>query len=139
MFPAVGHAEDVPNIAVLDTWRPQDWAHAKGGDKLAMVQELYDADIVTDQYVDCNPQNYIESIVDFFGFRQEHCHEHGVPVLEVGQGYMKLSLQDRLRVVEFIDYVYEITSSPKAMFVIVHDDTNEELGIFTRHGLQLSQ
>ena len=97
-----------------DTWKPEDWAEAKGGAR-EMIEELYLQGILTDQYTDDD-----------------------IPVLEVGQGFMNLSGQERLRVVKFIDHVFEVTTSQEnGMFYLYHHRKEKPIGIYTKHGLQL--
>lgn len=98
-----------------DDWRPQEWIDAKGSAK-AVMDGLYSARIVTDQY-----------------------ESGGVPVLEVGQGFMDLSGRDKRRVAAFIDYAFGITKNTEAgVFYIYHfaDDENP-VGIYGHGGLQL--
>lgn len=98
-----------------DDWQPQDWIAERGSAK-AVMDGLYDAQIVTGQYTD-----------------------RGVPVLEVGQGFMDLSGRDKRRVVKFVDHAFSVTAnSPSGVFYVYHmADDNNPIGVYGRDGLQL--
>lgn len=97
-----------------DTWKPEDWIEGKGSAK-NVIDGFYAADIITDQ------------------------HEDGdTPVLEVGQGFMKLSEQDKRRVVMFVDQVFKVTdAAPDGMFYVRHKKSDKVLGIYNKDGLHL--
>jgi len=109
-----------------DEWSPKDWIDSRGGSVKAVVDGLYRADIVVDQYID------------------------DVPVLEVGQGFLELGAQDQRRVVAFMDEVFGITkfATPGIILVLFHRDDKswlhgliegdtEQIGVFDANGLQL--
>ena len=97
-----------------DQWTPEDWIK-DAGDARRIMRDLYAANIVTNQYEDSDD----------------------IPVLEVGYGYKKLSGLDRRRVLQFIDYVFEITTSePNGMFFIYYYDKSEPIGLYNQYGLQ---
>ncbi len=98
-----------------ENWSPAEWADFHRGDTQEMLNRLMDAGIVTDQY-----------------------KQDGVPVLEVGQPYLRLSGLEKRRVAEYIDFMYGVTKEREdGMFLIYREDTDEEIGYFTKHGLQL--
>jgi hypothetical protein len=99
-----------------DQWQPQDWIDARGGSAKAVMDGFYRAQVVTGQYTD-----------------------GGVPVLEVGQGFMDLSSREQRRVATFVDYAFKVTeNSPEGVFYIYHlaDDDNP-IGVYGKDGLQL--
>lgn len=99
-----------------DRWQPQDWVAARGSAK-AVIDGLYDAKIITDQDVD-----------------------DGIPVLEVGPGFRRLSGREKRHVAAFVDYAYGITkkSGKDGMFHVIDDCTDEPIGLYTAAtGLQL--
>ena len=97
-----------------DLWTPQDWI-SHGGNAERVMDGFYKAQIVTRQYADDD-----------------------MPILEVGQGFMRLSGQDQRRVVKFVDHVFGVTGNNEAgMFLINHAYSEETIGVYTRTGLQL--
>ncbi|MCB9983886.1 MAG: hypothetical protein H6861_09490 [Rhodospirillales bacterium] len=109
-----------------DEWSPKDWIDSRGGSVKAVVDGLYRADIVADQYVD-----------------------NDIPVLEVGQGFLELGAQDKRRVIAFMDEVFGVTkfSTPGVILIVFHqdkswlhdllEDNDERIGFFDANGLQL--
>lgn len=97
-----------------DTWTPEDWIK-DAGDAKRIMKDLYANDIITDQYM--NSDN--------------------IPVLEVGDTYMRLSTFDRNRIVQFVDHVFQITKSEKdGMFYIYYRDLDDDpLGVYNKYGL----
>jgi len=98
-----------------DEWTPQDWIDSRGGDAVTVVNGLYEAGIISDQYFD-----------------------GGIPVLEVGQGFLDLGAQDKRRVVAFIDEVFGVTkfAEPGVIMIYFRND-DEPVGLFNAQGLQL--
>ena len=96
-----------------DEWTPYDWA-GHHSDPKAMINNLYAAKIITDQYTDDN-----------------------VPVLEVGHNFIRLSGEDKRRVAAYVDHVFGITRSESGMFHLYYDATGKPIGIYTKAGLQL--
>lgn len=106
-----------------DSWSPQDWIDARGGDPMAVINGFYEAGIIEDQYVD------------------------DVPVLAVGRPFLELSGQEKRRVTAFFDYVFEITTAAdngvfnvvllgdKKLFGLTRDQI--DLGYFNASGLYL--
>ncbi len=98
-----------------DTWKPEDWTQGKGGNARNVIDGFYAADIITDQYEDGD-----------------------TPVLEVGQGFMKLSELDKRRVVMYVDHVFKVTdAAPDGMFYVRHKKSDKVLGIYNKDGLHL--
>ena len=95
-------------------WDPEDWI-SQDVSAEDMIARFYTDGVITGQYED-----------------------NDLPVLEVGQGFMDLSNQDRLKVAKFVDYVYQITPrAENGMFYLYHHKTEEPIGIYTARGLQL--
>lgn len=95
-------------------WRPEHWV-AQRKNAQALMDGFYRADILRGQYT-----------------------EDDVPVLEVGPGFYMLGGQDKRRVAETVDYLYQITArNENGMFMLVDWDTEEPVGSYTRHGLSL--
>jgi hypothetical protein len=105
-----------------DDWTPQVWTDARANPQEVM-NGFYNAGIITDQYVD----DGIPVINT----------GHGVPVLEVGPNFLRLSDNDKRRVVAYVDSVAGITSHDDGMFYIRYNKGNKPLGIYTKYGLQL--
>ncbi len=98
-----------------DTWSPEAWIK-DAGDKRRIMRDLYAVNIIYRQYKD----------------------ENNIPVLEVGDNFINLSNLDRSRVLRFVDYVFEITSSEEnGMFYVFYSKNNKEpLGLYNKHGFQ---
>lgn len=112
----------IPNQAQWegDRWEPCDWMDENHNPQ-ATLDRLYGARIITDQYTD-----------------------DGVPVLEVGQNFLRLSDEDKIRVAKFVDAAYGMTNgAPDGTFSIRYGDVDylfaddPTIGIYTRNGLQL--
>jgi hypothetical protein len=99
-----------------DTWTPELWIADAGGDERLILRDLYAGGILTQQY-----QN-----------------SDDIPVLEVGEPFLKLSHTDRIRVLRFIDYVFEITKEENGMFYVYYALAEDEksLGIYDKRGFQ---
>ena len=98
-----------------DDWTPQDWVDARGGSPFNVIDGFYRADIITDQKFDKD-----------------------VPVLEVGQGFLRLSAKEQRRVLAFIDDTYGVTSGSEAGVIeICLDHEGDIIGLFDKDGLQL--
>ncbi len=98
-----------------DDWTPQDWVEMRGGSPLNVMDGFYRANIVTDQKFDKD-----------------------TPILEVGQGFLRLSAKEQHRVMAFIDDLYNVTGSTEAGVIEICVDHEDELiGIFDHNGLQL--
>jgi len=95
-------------------WTPQDWIDSRDGNAFTVVNGLYEAKIITDQYSDGD-----------------------VPVLEVGQAFLDLSHQDKRRVTAFFDAVFGITKTGKGFFLIRFHKHSIPVGLFNAKGLQL--
>ncbi len=98
-----------------DDWTPQDWVEVRGGSPLNVIDGFYRAKIVTDQKFDKD-----------------------TPVLEVGQGFLRLSAQEQHRVLAFIDDTYGVTTnSPAGVIEICLDHESDIIGVFDKNGLQI--
>jgi hypothetical protein len=97
-----------------DNWTPQDWIDDVGGDARYVMRDLFGYGILTRQYRDGE-----------------------IPVLEVGEPYLRLSHTDRLRVLRFVDHIFEITKEPNGMFFVYLKDVDDEpLGTYGNRGFQ---
>jgi hypothetical protein len=93
-------------------WQPGDWINQRQS-ALKLIQDWYVIGIIEGQYM-----------------------EEDVPVLEVGSAYFDLGFFDRQRVMQTVNYVYEITSKKEnGMFRIVDSRNGEYIGLYSRHGL----
>lgn len=107
-------------LYVDSEWHPESWIEAEGSMR-AVLDNFYDYDIIRKQDVDGD-----------------------IPVLIVGDGFMRLSGQEKRRVADFIDYVFQVTSSaPAGMYSIYYHRTKtifgrgDPIGMYTAAGLQL--
>tara|TARA_R110002072_G_scaffold289895_1_gene457270 strand:+ start:255 stop:722 length:468 start_codon:yes stop_codon:yes gene_type:complete len=98
-----------------DTWTPEAW-EKDAGDSRRIMRDLYAAGILTDQYSDGK----------------------NIPVLEVGEGFFLLSSVDQRRVLQFVDYVFEITTSEEnGMFYVYYKlDNDKPAGLYNKYGFQ---
>ncbi|MGH1377785.1 MAG: hypothetical protein ACRBB3_03090 [Alphaproteobacteria bacterium] len=104
------------SLWVGDKWSPEDWVK-EDGDKKRIMQDLYESDILVRQYT----------------------NKDNIPVLEVGDQFMRMSGIDRNRVLEFMDHVFEITTSSKdGLFYIMYDQNGDDemVGLYNKHGFQ---
>lgn len=98
-----------------DPWDPQHWIAQRGRDT-ALLHGFYSADVIRDQYVSWR----------------------GMPVLEVGPGFYVLGGQDKRRVTETLDHVYNITAGrPNGMYILRDWRNDKTIGVYTAAGLQL--
>ena len=102
-----------------DPWQPEDWVAARGSHN-RVLDGLYAAGIIQEQYI-----------------------ERGIPVLEVGHNFIRLSDQDKIRVARFVDHAFGITATnPDGVFLIKMESMyplgfDESIGVYTRRGLQI--
>ena len=98
-----------------DTWTPEAWIKDAGDEKRVM-RSLYGANILTGQYTDGD----------------------NIPVLEVGENFIKLSGVDQIRVLKFVDHIFEIsTVEENGMFYVFYAlDDEEPLGLYNKYGFQ---
>ncbi len=102
-------------------WHPENWIQAKGSIR-AVLDGFYDNNVIKGQDVD-----------------------NDIPVLIVGDGFMRLSGQDQRRVADFINYVFQVTTTaPAGMYSIYYDRTDKgifgrgaPIGTYTDKGLSL--
>jgi len=97
----------------MDSWSPADWIDNPGDEKI-ILRDFYAMGIIKEQYMD---------------------HDN-IPVLRVGGAFERLATFDQKRVLEFVDYVFNITESEKnGMFYVVYErDESEPLGIYNKSG-----
>lgn len=100
-----------------DTWTPEAWIK-DAGDEKRIMHDLYATDIVSDQYTD----------------------ENNIPVLVVGQNFMRLSGTDQRRILMFIDHIFKITSAEQngMFFVFYRENEEKEIGVYDKNGFQQS-
>lgn len=97
-------------------WSPEGWAEFYG-DKDTQIQQMVKVGILTDL-----------SDMD----------DDDVAEIEVGQAFVRLSGQEKRRVIEYVDYAYGFTQrNPNGTILIQHDPTCCYIGIYTKNGLQL--
>ncbi len=98
-----------------DTWTPQDWLENEG-DAKAIIRDFYEGGILVKQYI---------------GRKQ-------IPALRVGEPFVRLSNFDQRRILAFIDYVFEITTSTEdgLYYVYYEADDKEPLGLYNKYGFQ---
>lgn len=98
-----------------DEWTPEAWIK-DAGDEKRIMRDFYATGIVKQQYVDGD----------------------NIPVLRVGDAFMQLSGLDQRRVLQFVDHVFEITTSTEnGMFYVYHDELRRKpLGLFNQYGFQ---
>lgn len=98
-----------------DDWTPEGWIN-DAGDERRIMRDLYKSQIIMDQNKDSN----------------------NIPVLIVGDPYKKLSDVDARRVLKFVDYIFEITTSEQhGMFYVYHiDDLKTPMGLYNQYGFQ---
>lgn len=104
------------SLWVGDEWSPEDWVK-EDGDKKRITHNLYASDILVDQYT----------------------NKDNIPVLEVGDQFMRMSGIDRNRVLQFMDHVFEITTSSKdGLFYVMYDQNGDDemVGLYNKHGFQ---
>lgn len=95
-------------------WKPAHWIEQRksGMDTLGA---FYFADVLRDLYFD-----------------------DGVPVLEVGPSFYRLSGYDKRRVTALVDEIYQVTTSrPFGMFMLYDWKSKEPIGSYTQYGLQI--
>ncbi len=97
-----------------EDWYVQDWV-AQNKDAMTLVDGFFRTDILRSQDVD-----------------------DGVPVVLVGPQFYRLGGFDKRRVMTTLDSVYGITESGLNPVIRLKDwFTKRDIGIFTKHGLQL--
>lgn len=97
-----------------ENWYAQDWLSQKDG--MSLIQGFYKADILHDQYIG----------------------KKGLPVLEVGPNFYRLSGLDKRRVVEIVDLTYGMTDSKNNGSFFLRDwNSKHMIGVFDHQGLRL--
>ena len=98
-----------------DNWTPEAWIK-DAGDEKRIIRDFYEIGIITDQNTDGDD----------------------IPVLEVGRQFIELSGLDKRRILQFVDYVFEITTSEEnGMFYVFYNENDDEpLGIYNKYGFQ---
>ncbi|HNQ92796.1 MAG TPA: hypothetical protein PKI93_07690 [Alphaproteobacteria bacterium] len=95
-------------------WKPADWIEMNGGTGVDLVNRWYTANIIKSQYYDGD-----------------------MPYLNVGTNFYHLSGQDKSRVMETVNYVYQITEKSPRMFYLKDPQTNRIIGYYGNDGLIL--
>lgn len=98
-----------------DNWTPEAWIK-DAGDEKRIMRDLYAANILTEQYTDGD----------------------NIPVLEVGENFIKLSGVDQNRVLQFVDHIFQIsTAEENGMFYVMYEKEDDEpLGLYNKYGFQ---
>ncbi len=98
-----------------DQWTPRDWAKSEG-DAKEIIRDFYEGDILVKQYIG----------------------SQDIPVLRVGEAFVRLSNFDQKRILAFIDYVFEITTTTEdGMYYVYYEgDDKEPLGLYNKYGFQ---
>lgn len=112
-----------PSQWEFDAWTPDTWTNDRANED-AVIQGFYDTNILSRQYVD-------KGLIPIL-----HKGE-GIPVLEVGQNFLRLSDKDKRRVVAYVDSVWGITAKEGGMFYVNYKEWNKPIGIYTKNGLQM--
>jgi hypothetical protein len=99
-----------------DDWTPDDWTKSRGSKK-AVLAGLEQAGIIRDM-------------------------DGGDTTLRVGRKFLRLSDQEKIHVVKYVDDVYGVTKSGRGMMRIELDNgclffPGTPVGVYTKHGLQL--
>jgi len=95
-------------------WKPADWIEMNGGKGEDLIGRWHTAKIISKQYYD-----------------------DGVPTLDVGVNFYHLSGQDKRRVMETVDYVYQITANAPKIFYLKDPQTRRIIGYYGTDGLIL--
>ncbi len=98
-----------------DAWTPEAWVK-EAGDAKRIIRDFYETGIIVDQYE--NSDN--------------------IPVLKVGETFVRLSGVDRRRVLKFVDHTFGITTAEEfGMFYVYYDQNDEDpMGVFNKYGFQ---
>ena len=94
-------------------WSPESWLEADG-DVRPVIDRFYASGVIVDQY------------------------EDKVPMLIVGQPFLRLSPVDQRHVIEFVDYAFKITAAAdnSTFHIALDGDEDGLLGVYSKHGLQ---
>ncbi|HRK98553.1 MAG: hypothetical protein KDJ26_05390 [Alphaproteobacteria bacterium] len=95
-------------------WQPTDWITMSGGTGVDLVNRWYTAKIINRQYYD-----------------------DGAPYLDVGINFYHLSGLDKRRVMDTVNYVYQITEKQPKMFFLKDPQTDKVIGYYGTDGLIL--
>jgi hypothetical protein len=114
----------IPNHAGWgdDDFSPGDWTESRQGGKDDVIQGFYNAGIITGRSTD-DDCPFIDT-------------GKGIPVLEVGPAFMRLSDKDKRRVVMYIDETWGATARHGILY-INHKKWGKPIGIYTKAGLQI--
>lgn len=104
-----------------DVWTPDIW-DPEGKSEQEVMRGFYDAKIVTGQYMDNDAVLFNRG--------------GGVPVLEVGNAFLRLSDEDKRRVVMYVDKVWGATAKSEMMLINL-ERGGAPVGVYTKGGLQL--
>lgn len=98
----------------MEEWDISRW-QSSDGQGIDLVKHFYDSGLITDQYQ----------------------AKQGL-ILEVSDLFLRLSDQDKRKIVLVVDDAYGVTlGGGPGGFFIEHDRTNSIIGAYTQHGLQL--
>lgn len=113
--PSQAHVHQWKNNA----WSPHDWTMLdKSRDADTLLKKMQHANIIYDVVIDEDDEE--------------------TPVVEVGPGFYKLGGQEKRRMAAYLDHVYGFTSSKQdGVFFLNDARTDDQIGIYSRYGLQL--
>lgn len=95
-------------------WHPTDWITMNGGSGQDLINRWYTAKIIDSQ-----------------------SYDNDIPVLDVGINFYHLSGYDKSRVMQTVNYVYQITEKSPRMFYLRDPQTDQIIGYFGSDGLIL--
>lgn len=95
-------------------WEPADWISMNGGTGVDLINRWYTAKIIERQYT-----------------------EDDTPYLDVGINFYHLSGEDKRRVMDTVNYVYQITEKKPRMFYLRDPQTEQVIGYYGSDGLIL--
>ncbi|MCB1558832.1 MAG: hypothetical protein KDJ50_07935 [Alphaproteobacteria bacterium] len=95
-------------------WHPTDWITMNGGDSQNLMHRWYTAKIINAQYYDDE-----------------------IPYLDVGVNFYHLSGYDKSRIMETVNYIYQITEKSPRMFYLRDPQTEKIIGYYGSDGLIL--
>lgn len=95
-------------------WKPQDWITMNQTSGNELINRWYTANIIKKQY-----------------------YKDGIPYLDVGANFYHLSGQDKRRVMDMVNHVYQITTKSPRIFYLNDPQTDKLIGYYGTDGLIL--
>lgn len=97
------------------SWKPEDWVSMDTGRGTDLISKWVTVGVLQKQYVRCDD----------------------VPAVDVGPNFYHLSGLDKRRVMETLDYVYQVTAKRPGMFYVNDPETGKIIGSYSKTGLVL--